>query len=330
MPILDSTLEITSQKSYQYYNDFILFATDLLTYHGEMVYDFSKVHTEVINHILSNRYALVVLPRGHLKTTILNCYALWRLFREKNYQLLLVSSTLDQSMGNLAWVQKMVETTPWLKSLAPTNKSVSWNKSQITTSNNNLCYVKPFNPSARGKHPNEVLYDDILREADVSMEEIKNIFWAVFFPMGQTKNCKHLIVGTPITATDLFVEIEDKSKKENSIWKVMKRAAIVDGKPLWDKRFTLKELDDIKEDMGLYRFNREFLCDPAAEGSGFYPSEFVLNATDDQLQFNYNTTGTITIGADFAMSESASGDYNCFIVTDIIHFSVLLSLLACF
>ncbi len=321
MPTTSGILEKASQE---FYNDFLLFSKSLLTYHGIMTYDFSDVHEEVISHILANRYALIILPRGHLKTTILNCYALWRLFRHRNYEVCMVSSTLDQSMNNLAFIQKMIETTPWLKKLAPSDSSTSWNKSRLTTANDCICYVRPFSSSARGIHPNEILYDDILREADVSMEDIKDIFWNVFFPMGQTKGCKHVVVGTPMTADDLFVEIEEKAKKNSGNifgWAALKRRAIIldiNGKsiPLWDARFTLEELEIIKEDMGQYRFNREFLCDPRAAGSGFFPTELVINTTYDDMAFTYNTEGVIYIGADFAMSESASGDYNVFTVIE--------------
>lgn len=310
----------------RYFNDFWLFANDLLSFHKIKVYEFDAFHHDVINTILSNRYTLIILPRGHLKTTLLNTYALWRMLRETKYELGLVSSTLDQTIKNLTFIQDMIETTPWMKHLVPEDRSYTWSKSKLTTTNGNTCTVLPFKPSARGAHPNELLYDDIMREKDIDMDEIKDTFWHIFFPMGQTKNCKHTVVGTPISAEDLFVEIQDKVAK-GSPWRVLRRQAIEandEGKevPLWSSRFSLEELSEIKDDMGTYRFNREFLCDPLAAGAGFFPPEMILNATEDDLTFNYQTQGVVAIGADFAMSESASGDYNCFTVIDSINGTV--------
>jgi len=140
--------------------------------------------------------------------------------------------------------------------------------------------------------------------------------------MGQTKRSKHIVVGTPISADDLFAEIEQKAKK-SSRWVVYKKPAIVEenGKqvPAWKERFSIEELMELKQDMGNYDFNREYLCNPLAPGSGFFEREMVLNAQDDELGFSYNTKGTVTIGADFAMSESKTGDYNVFTVVDSVN-----------
>src|SRR3990167_2917460 len=305
-----------------YYQNLFLFVNDLLAYHipRERYFPLGQFHKEICGHLLSYRYALSIVPRGHLKTSLLNAYACWRLFRESNYELVLVSSTLDQSMKNLSEIQYYLETTPWLQHLLPDDRSTAWNKSTLVTKNRSLIQVKPFSPSARGMHPSEILYDDVLREADVTMDDIKDTFWSIFYPMGQTKHCKHIIVGTPLSQEDLFAEIEQKATEEK-IWHVYKKAAIIDyeigeGKPLWPERFTMAELDRIKKDMGAYRFTREYLCSPVGEGSGFYPIEFILNTLDDDRAFSYTTEGQVYIGCDFAMSESATADYNVFTVVD--------------
>jgi len=311
------------QKELLYYNNFYKFTVDLLTELGEMKFPFSSYHKEMADTLVSKRQALIIVPRGHIKSCMLNCYITWRMFREKDYKICIASATRGQAKkNNIDWVERTIEKIPWLQHLKPEGRELVWNKEEFRTTNSNYCFLLPFKESARGPHPNETLFDDILRDADISQEDIKNIFWSVFYPMGQQKGAKKLIVGTPNSQDDLFAEIEEKSKQPNSGWFVYKRSAIEkdkDGneKPLWDERYTLEDLYTMKTDMGSYRFARELLCDPSAEGQGFYPQELILAATDDNLKFTYNTTGgKVYFGVDLAMSDSVTGDYNVFTVIE--------------
>lgn len=305
----------------EYRDDFFKFADDLLKYHKVKVFDFGDFHKEMMKSVLTNRYNAVMLPVGHLKTTLISiCYPLWRMLREEDYEICLVSATLDLSKRNLGIIQQYAESTPWLQHLVPADKSISWSKFQLNTTNRNLVYVRAFKPSARGIQPNELIYDDILRDADISMEVIKDIFWHIFFTRGQTKHCKHTMIGTPISREDLLFEIKEKAEKMGK-WHFMTYPAILTDEkgtqtPLWRERYPLEELHEIRETMGHYRFNQEYLCDPAAFGSGFFPTEMVLQCIDDDLGFSYSTQGQVVIGADFAMSDSPTGDYNVFTVVE--------------
>ena len=308
----------------EYRSNFFKFADDLLVQNKIKVFDFGDFHKEMIHIALSNRYTAFMLPVGHLKTTLLSiCYPIWRMYTRTGYEMCLVSSTLSQSVKILSQVQNLIENTPWLKkALVPDNRSDSWSKTQLTTKNGNILYVRPFNPSSRGIQPNEIIYDDILRESDVSMDQIKDIFWRIFYPRGQVKNCKHVIVGTPMSDDDLLFEIKKKAEDEG-LWTFMTYPAVISDekgnqKALWPDGFPMHKLNEIKRDMGQYRFSQEYMCKPATAGEGFYRQDLVLNSSDDDFGFTYNTQGSVYIGADFAMSEAPTGDYNVFTVVDCI------------
>jgi len=315
-------MDSQTQLKPEYYTDFVKFATDLLEYNEIKKYEFGDIHKEIAGIIKreTNRYRAIVLPVGHLKTTWVSiCYPIWRLVRESKYEICLVSATLSLSKKNMGDIQRLILDTPWLEYLAPKNREDTWSTGHIRTTNGNNLYIKAFKPSAVGIHPNEIIYDDILRDSDISMETIKDTFWHIFFPRGQTKQCKHTIIGTPMSADDLFTDIEKEATKGR--WIYIKRPAIIydekgNRKPLWKERYTLEELDSIKDQMTGYRFAREYMCNPMAEGQGFFPTEMILNCTDDNLAFSYKTDGQTIIGADFAMSESATGDYNVFTVIE--------------
>jgi len=303
--------------SYKIRQDFLAFCEHVLEL------DLSDFHKEIarIATNKNNRYICVVLPVGHLKTTLFSkAYAMWRLLRESGIEIVLVSSSERQSMKIFGEVQDELERNPFLKHLS--DGRAAWNKSTITTSNGNKYYIVPFNSSARGIQPNIIIYDDLLRETDISMDKIKDIFWGIFFPRGQTNYCQHIVIGTPQSGDDLYAEIEEKAKRGEGWITVRKPAVYVSPegkwlKPLWSERFSLDELKKIKRNMGEYRFKREYLCNPLSTGASLYPSNLLASCCDPNLSFSYETKGTVYIGCDFAISTASTGDYNVYTVVDV-------------
>lgn len=293
-------------------SDFLFFCENVLNL------ELSSFHREIAALPFTHRYLCIVLPTGHSKTTLYSiAYPIWRLFREKNFEMCLTSSSVEQSMKILNKVQETLEAEPFFSSILPNNRFDTWNKSILSTSNGNKYYIKPFNSTARGIHPNLIVYDDLLREMDTPMEVIKETFWGIYYPRGQIHNCQHIVVGTPQSVDDLYSDFEKKTE-----WTVMRKAAVVENakgewvKPLWAERFPLSALRKIREDMGDYRFEREFMCRPKSTGDTLYPMEMLLNCLDEGLEYSYALEGITTIGADFAMSTAASGDFNVFTVVD--------------
>ena len=191
-------------------NDFIFFCEQVLDL------EMTDYHKEIASLPMSHRYLCILVPRGHSKTSLFSlAYPLWRLFREKDIEICLVSASLDQSSKIFAKVQYILETNPFFSFLLPANRFTTWNKSQITTSNHNLYYVKPFTSSGRGMQPHYTIYDDLLRDVE-NMFEAKDIFWNVFFLAGQANNCQHIVVGTPISLDDLYAEIENHPNKRKN------------------------------------------------------------------------------------------------------------------
>jgi hypothetical protein len=254
-------------------------------------YDLAAFHHKQIETVLSNRFSYILTPRGHGKTTLWSVgYPIWRMWKERHYQMCLVSSSLDQSTKIMDIVQQSIEENEFLKRLIPEGKDAVQNRKEIRTSNGNYYYVKPFNSSLRGIHPEEMIMDDILRETDKPMSEIKDIFWSCAYA-GMTspaKKGKMTVVGTPMSQEDLFFDL-----KSRPTWKgIHERAAITDGKgitpehwiePLWKEKITLAELKQMYEDMGPLRAAREMMCDPSVEGTNLFKPSDVMACCDENL-----------------------------------------------
>lgn len=330
--------ELVSLQGYDFdpskaIDDCFYFCDKLFAYHGVKEREFGNVHQEILNRIIGSRWSLTIIPISHLKTTLVTKgYTLWRMWRESNYWVAIVSSATKQAKTPLMEMRYYLENTPWLKHLVPEKNESLWNQTNLVMTNRNKITLEAFNSTARGIQPDEIIYDDILRDeegiTDMPMDKIIDTFFGTFFGRGLTRTCKHHVVGTPQSDNDLYSEIEDKAKMlgdkykdDPSLkWSIVRYGAVVfddDGnwkKPLWPERYTLKELELMRDLMGQYRFNRELLCMPSVQGSSFFPN--ILMATDDNLSFSYKTSGNVYVGFDYATSTSPTGDYNAAIVID--------------
>ena len=286
-------------------------------------YDLSDFHREQIRYLLEeNKHLCIINPVGHSKTTIFSiAFPLWKLWLDPEVRICLVSSSLDQSKKILAQVQHIARTNPFFKELIPDDRRKSWNRMEMKTATGGYYFIKPFNATIRGIHVDYLILDDILRDEEITKEQAKEIFWGPVWTRVQTTGGKIIIVGTPQAPDDLFADIEEKAKK-NLNWRVIRKSAVITDeqgnwiKPLWPERFTLKELEEIKENMGPQRFAREYMCQPRALGTQLFPPDLLADCLDESLGFTYTTKGQVYIGVDLAMSSSPTGDYTVFTVVD--------------
>jgi len=275
----------------------------------------SEFQTTSMKIVVDERYVSLLWSRGHLKTTIWSvAYTCWRLWRENNIKICIVSSSLDQSMGMISLIQKAIEENDMLKKLSPTDRGDTWNKSQLNTSNGNSCFIKPFSDSARGVHVDYLIMDDILRATDISQDEIKNRFWGIFFPMVQTTRGQILLVGTPMHANDLLMTLY-----KNDQWFGLKQPAVFTDsegnwlKPSWDNRFTLKELEGVKSNMGSLQWQREYMCNPMASGSSIFKR---INIGTHVELAEPRENCVYYMGIDIAMSEAKAADFTVFSIIE--------------
>lgn len=271
----------------------------------------SPFHMKPTIYVFKDRYVLIVWARGHLKTTIwTENYAIWKLWREHDIEIAIVSSTLEQSQRSIENIQTKIEENEFLRQLIPKDKTTTWNKTQINTENGNKCYQKPFNSTSRGTHVDYLIMDDILREENLSQEQIKEFFWGIFYPMVQTRKGQLLMIGTPQTTKDLFADLE-----KNDDWKKIKQPCVeVDAqgvwvKPVWDKQFTLDELKSIKNNQGPLVFEREYMCNPMGGGANVFGNITIGKQSELHKPL---PNEEYYMGCDIAMTAGAKRDFTAF------------------
>ena len=273
--------------------------------------DLAPFHMEPVKYIYDSKFILIIWPRGHLKTTIWDeDYLVWRMWKERNIELATVSSALEQSQKTIENIQRLIEDNEFLKDLIPKDKSETWNKSQINTSNGNRLYQKPYNSTSRGMHVDYLVLDDILREEKLSQEQIKEYFWSIFYPTVQTRRGKIIMIGTPMTTKDLFADLS----KMPDVKTIKKACVEVDDKgawkePIWPQNFSLEQLNSIKANQGTLVFEREYMCNPLGGGSNIFKN---INIGKHKEINKPIPTEEYYMGVDVAMASGTTRDFTVF------------------
>ncbi len=139
----------------------------------------------------------------------------------------------------------------------------------------------------RGKHPNGMILDDILRDPQkrldiIQLEKIKTIF---FEEIEQMPTEELHIVGTPQDQEDLFSVLETKS--DYNCKKYQAEVDSIKKKTLWETKFTWEELQRRRALIGEKAYMKEFMCMPVRGEEGFLRLEMLNKIICNHLK-NYD------------------------------------------
>lgn len=282
------------------YIDFGYFARHFLNLE---VKDF---HLEWIDLIRKYRKVAILAPTGFGKTTILGiAYTLWLVTYEKRREIMIVSNTLAQSTRILERIKKTIEENPKLNFLMPSNYRETWTKSEINTSTNCKIFVRPYTLSIRGLHLDYIICDEAATFKDV------DIFFRYILTRIVAKRGRIACISTPVSPVDLMMQLKDP--KHGFYFKVY--PAIVDGKSIWEEKFPLEYLEQIRKEIGEERFEREYMCNPKVSEDAIFALGDIIECFDTGLSLqSRNTDGLNFLGCDFAMSGGTRADYDAYVV----------------
>ena len=293
----------------------------------------AEFHYDAINQLWNpdgtlNRYLCEIWARGFLKTTIFSVYyPIWRLWREPgDFRACNTSSSMDQSKSNIEIVKNTIDTNEILMEMVPEkDRSAIWNKTEIKTIVNNIYFAKPFTDSSRGTHVDLLVCDDILRSKDITQDQIKEIFWAIFYPMVQTRKGQIVVVGTRLTTDDLLGDItgEDElgeKKHPEFRWKVYPACKIDDNGNLadsiWPEVYSADQLKEMRNAQGSLFFDREYLCNPMGGGASIFPADLIKSHLISTITNKPKLNCLYYCGVDVAISKDSLADFTVITVIE--------------
>lgn len=268
-------------------------------------------------------------PRGFLKSTTLARYrALHRLIGKdsrpelqgKPAEVLILSETTRLSREHLAWIKNELQTNPHLLTTYrdltdPSN--LTWNEDEIILKNGARCIAVGYDSQIRGRHPTDIIVDDLesLRNmaTEESLSKLKDWFYRVL--MGAMTPETHLtVIGTIIARQSLLSELVLHEEFVSKVWKAIDPQKDGSVQSLWPDRYPLTLLEKLKRRLGTHRFNAEYQNEP-------------LGLKDQIILFDWVRRHQATdlphlipvhryIACDPAFTEERWGDYSAIVIMD--------------
>lgn len=285
-------------------------------------------HHEEWSELIGQSDRLCVLaPRDHGKSFFFNlAYPIWMAEKYPGKEGFIFSKSQPQAEEILGKIADEIDSNPNLKHLRPASKARNWSSKKIRLANGHTIFARGYGTKVRGAHPWWIVVDDGLNDEDAYSEVVrkKNIDYFMtavtnmIVPGGQI-----VVIGTPFHHLDLYGELERNEEylfKRYVAWDEEKDAA------LWPERYNKERLARRRREIGVIRFQREFLCRPIGDESSLFPKRLFQGMPTENFQtrlgmpWQYWEKMGVTqrfIGVDFAMSTNVAADYTALFVVGL-------------
>ena len=288
--------------------DPIFFINEIIGFEKEP-YVLTPYQEEWINLISSNKRINFMSFRSSGKTeTMLIDYPIFKAFTQSNWQGIIVSNSLKQSVSVLRRIREKILSNEILRTSMPSGRDGLWSKTELQLKNGSMIWSRPNNENLPGEHVDFIGMDEIGYWKDM------DIITKVIPPMVIAKNGSIVCIGTPTSLIDPIHQLmKNESYLSRSYPANMKDSQ---GKTLWDMRYPMKPITEVRKEYDSMSWSREFLLKPLGSKDKIYPYELISKSFDDDGTFDFIKHGDSAyyIGLDFALSGEAGADYTVYTV----------------
>jgi len=302
-------LEIFHEVKKRYVlQDFFAFCTDVLN-----MKDLQPFHQELCNFMQDNKNKkrLVLLPRGHLKSTIVTVgYALWRLAQNPKIRILIANATSPMAEAFLSQIKAHLERNISFTELFGdySKDAKRWSDSAIQLARPDSYESKENTITAFGiggnlvsQHYDVIIMDDLVNRDNIHTPEriadVMTFYRDVQDLVDNPITSEQIMIGTRWHEADLYGVIMDDSNPERSKFAIMKREAveggyeivkketghfgIEGGKILYESKFSKEALEGLINAKGLTDFSAQYLNDPVPSSEATFKHEWKYYEEDD-------------------------------------------------
>lgn len=266
---------------------------------------------------------LGLLPRGHLKTTLVTIgYSTQQIIKNPNIRILILNGTWQLAVDSLSEIKRNLTTSPNILRLYGdlTVGNTEWSQDRITLARTDpnikgpTVWAAGIDSNLIGSHPDIIIMDDIVtRENTETIEQIDKVKLRykdaldLLEPGGQL-----IIIGTRYTYNDFYSWIIEKQSTTKNFQLMIKRAFIGDLKTgqefqsLWPEKFTREELLERLQEKGPYEFFSQYCNEPTAEENADFKRDWFQYYDPEEYR---GARMNSVMAIDPAISEKKSADY---------------------
>lgn len=301
---------------------------------GKNAVPLNQFHKELCHFVTDdkNRKKLILIPRGHLKSTLVTIgYSVQSIINNPNVRVLILSATWEIAVDFLTEIKRHIRENETIHRLFGdlTENAEEWSADRITLRRTDQNIKGPTVKAAGidtnlvGSHPDLIIIDDAHnRDNSQTADQIEKVINRfrdcidLLEPGGQL-----IVIGTRWNLIDLYGWIQDKDNHMNQDFDVMVKTAyegnIETGEgftPLWPQKFDLKELQTRLRADGWYQFSSQYLNNPVPEEDATFRRDMFQNYDPLDIR-GKEMTKIMTI--DPAISLEKTADYSAIITCGV-------------
>ena len=256
-----------------------------------------------VSHENNDKYLLLMAFRSSGKSTMVGLFCAWILYSNPNIRILVMAADTSLARKMVRNVKRIIERHPLTKHLRP-EKLDQWASDRFTVNRSRelrdpSMMAKGITSNITGSRADIVICDDVevpntcdtaekredLRERLMEMEYV--------LVAGGTQ----LYVGTPhnyytIYSDEIRKEIGETQIFLNGFSKLKIPVLNKDNKPTWPERYTVKDIERMKNHTGLSKFKSQMMLEPVNISEGYLnPAD--LNIYEHNLEYSESSKETI-------------------------------------
>lgn len=299
-----------------------------------------ELHKSIISNISGSKSTLDLAPRGFGKSTVGDVdYCIINILRDPNIRIMIGSKTQTQAEAFLKEVRSHFEQNvdlirifgDWRK-----GKDNVWNDREFTV-NKRTVIKKEATLTALGasgavisKHFDIIIGDDLVGLENARTERqranLKEWFYSSLFPTLEPDGEIH-ILGTRYNPLDLY---EDLIKSGSYVVNIQRAINVLNGeeRSLWEEKFTLERLKQIRADSGKIIFNMQYQNDTELAKGKIFKAKYFRYYEEYKLDYDFQTAKVriktaegidqwikvrVYFGCDLAISEKETDNNDYFV-----------------
>lgn len=271
--------------------------------------------------------SLLLIPRGHLKSTLVTvCWTIQRIIENPNIRILISNGYLENAKSFLREIKSHFERSERFRALFGdyVNADDKWTETQVVVKARTEIRKEPtiqvssVDKSVVSQHYDLIIGDDLVNRENINTKEQRQkvqLYYKDLYDLIEPSGSM-VFIGTRWHHDDLYGRIiRDNLTSKN--FDVFVRTVWVDQEnriPLFPLKFTPEYIDSLRRDKGPYEFSAQYMNDPTDEEDADFRREWIRTMPLFQLEA---TALTVYITVDPAMTKSETADYTGIVVNGV-------------
>lgn len=278
------TERVEFRKHYTNPRNLLAFGREVLLYDDLT----EETHQELVDITVDNDEALILFPRGHLKSTLITiARSIQNICINPNIRIFISNAVMDMTVKFMREIREHMENNDFLKMLwpeifytHPKKESQKWTEDElIVRRQKNLKEATITGGSVEkettGAHFDEHIYDDLVNKDNCkTADQIEKVYG--WWKMSQSllePTGRQYIVGTRYDYGDMYGKLLNTSMPRvvRKCWDTVHGERVV----LFPKKFNVRSLERIREKQGTFIFSCQYLNEPVDPSTAPFKREYL-------------------------------------------------------